>query len=352
MARPIKLRVMNVPLQENRDSGTERVYQTIPVSTAIYLRLPYLLDSLQDRVTVARFRRSFHIGAVAIWTAALLFSNAAELGAQQPTFKAGATLVRVDVTVVNRNGEPVTDLTAADFEVEEDGVVQTVEACRLVSADGQPSSGDTVSLASLAGTRRGRGGARRRRVFLIFWDEYRIGQFGNTLRRARRSRRFVASSFGPTDLVALMDPLVPVDALEFSRDHARSPNGYESCRAGYGGTCRREARRGSDARARDVARLRTEVTMSALKAAAVHLGSLKEGRKSIIFVSEGFVPRIGGIQQLQDVIQSANHNNTAIYTLDPRGLSVGVSDVLRMLADNTGAEAIVNSNSPAPRCGR
>ena len=38
---------------------------------------------------------------------------------------------------------------------------------------------------------------------------------------------------------------------------------------------------------RDIARVRSEVTISALQSAAVHLGSIKEGRKSIIFVSEG-----------------------------------------------------------------
>ena len=37
-----------------------------------------------------------------------------------------------------------------------------------------------------------------------------------------------------------------------------------------------------------VERIRNEVTMGALKGAAVRLGGLREGRKSIIFVSEGF----------------------------------------------------------------
>ena len=37
----------------------------------------------------------------------------------------------------------------------------------------------------------------------------------------------------------------------------------------------------------DVERLRSEVTISALKAAAVHLGGLRDGRKAIILISEG-----------------------------------------------------------------
>ena len=37
-----------------------------------------------------------------------------------------------------------------------------------------------------------------------------------------------------------------------------------------------------------VERLRNQVTMSALEALAARLGSMREGRKSIVFVSEGF----------------------------------------------------------------
>src|SRR5262245_7421914 len=37
----------------------------------------------------------------------------------QPTFRAGINTVRVDVIVTDRQGNPVTDLTLADFEIQE-----------------------------------------------------------------------------------------------------------------------------------------------------------------------------------------------------------------------------------------
>ena len=46
---------------------------------------------------------------------------------QQPIFRAGTDLVRVDVTVTQRGDEPVADLKMEDFEVSEDDVPQTVE---------------------------------------------------------------------------------------------------------------------------------------------------------------------------------------------------------------------------------
>ena len=53
----------------------------------------------------------------------------------QPTFRAGINFVRVDVIVTDSSGNPVTDLTQADFEVAEDGKPQTVETFRLVQID-------------------------------------------------------------------------------------------------------------------------------------------------------------------------------------------------------------------------
>src|SRR5262247_3960742 len=61
---------------------------------------------------------------------------------QPPVFRTGASLVRVDVTVTNRHGEPATALSAEDFEIFEDGVPQTVETFKLVSADGRRAEGD------------------------------------------------------------------------------------------------------------------------------------------------------------------------------------------------------------------
>ena len=45
---------------------------------------------------------------------------------QQPTFSAGVDLVRLDVLVV-RNGRPVPNLTATDFDVRDNGVVQQID---------------------------------------------------------------------------------------------------------------------------------------------------------------------------------------------------------------------------------
>ena len=269
--------------------------------------------------------------------------------AQPPTFRAEANLVRVDVTVVDRRGEPVTTLTAEDFAVEEDGAPQAVQSFKFVSADGQPAAGDEASLPIRSREHAAAEAARDDvRVFVIFWDEYHIGRFAEAIKGRRALTTFVSTAFGPSDLVALMDPLLPVDVITFTRDRRELSEKIAKLEGRFGVYMpTRSAAEDNMMQIRDIARVRSEVTMSALRSTAVHLGSIKDGRKSIIFVSEGLTGLgMDQLQQLRELSDTANDNNTAIYTLDPSGLNGGASDILRSIAATTGAEAFVNTNSP------
>src|SRR5258708_29436249 len=105
-------------------------------------------------------------------------------------------------------------------------------------------------------------------------------------------------------------------------------------------------------RARDIEMLRSQVTASALESTIAFLGSIKEGRKAILFVSQT-IGRVGTSPMdtftwLDSAIRIANANNTTIYVLDPRGLAMSVrpSDILQSLAEQTGGRQYAN-NQPA-----
>ena len=53
-----------------------------------------------------------------------------------PVFRAGINYVRVDVIISDKNGNPVADLQASDFDVSEDGKPQKIDTFKLVKLDG------------------------------------------------------------------------------------------------------------------------------------------------------------------------------------------------------------------------
>jgi VWFA-related protein len=78
---------------------------------------------------VALNRRSY--GALVIGLSAILLADGR---AQQPTFRAGTTLVTFDVTVLNRDGQPVPGLTPDDFDIRLNNKPQPVRAVAFLDA--------------------------------------------------------------------------------------------------------------------------------------------------------------------------------------------------------------------------
>ena len=114
--------------------------------------------------------------------------------------------------------------------------------------------------------------------------------------------------------------------------------------------------------------------MTAIKAAAAHLGTLSQGRKTLIVVSEaliGWPSRLGadsmpgyssgsGLtpndlnQMAIDIVHAANDSNTAIHVIDPKGLQVNSSifgGPLEILASGTGGDFRAPTTFPAPSRG-
>jgi VWFA-related protein len=321
---------------------------------------------------------------------------------QQPIFRTGINFVRVDAIVTDRQGNPVTDLEASDFEVFENGQPQTVESFRLVNIDGAADGTPPRQIRSRfdVETEAAREDVR---VVAILLDDYHV-RLGASMRIREPLMRFVQQQLSPNDLVAVMYPLTALSELDFTRNHdaiASAISRFEGRKFNY------EPRNQFEERyayypAATVERIRNQVTLSALQALVIHLGGLREGRKAVILVSEGFsntlppqlrdpiaaMPGIGNprrgmpggqtdpreettdffaqtdmLSDLREVWDAANRANTAIYALDPRGLAgfefditegVGMRtdrqyldasmDTLRTLADQTDGRAIVNRN--------
>lgn len=268
---------------------------------------------------------------------------------QPPIFRGGTNIVRVDVTVTNRGGEPATDLTRDDFFLTEDGAPQTIDSFELVRVTGEATDDRSLEIhtTSQAATEAARDDVR---LFLIFWDEYHIDQFIPATRAREMLTQFVRTAFGPTDLVGIMDQLTIVDAIKFTRDRLELADQIHGLKGRLGVLVppRSAVEEAHLQNPREIYRLRNEVTTSALNAAAAFLGNFREGRKAILFVSQG-IPLYGRTDEsdrYREIVRTANTNNTAIYTLDPASEVGRRSDSLLSLAEETGGRPFVGSNRP------
>jgi VWFA-related protein len=326
--------------------------------------------------------------------------------AGQPVFRAGINFVRVDVIVTDKQGNPVSDLKQTDFEVVEDGKPQTVETFRLIKVDTSAPEYMTRTIRSREDEELA-ASDESARIFVFFLDDYNV-RLGNSMATRKPVADFIRTQLSPNDLVAVMYPLTPLDAVVLTRNHEAVVRVIEKFE---GRKFRYEPRNDIEQRYVDqptevVERIRRQVSLSALKGLSVKLGALREGRKAIILLSEGYTamlpPQMRDAQagftglgnpnannplagennlneerartmaefdlasELQSVFDAANRTNTAIYAVDPRGLSTGEFDIqdnvgprlsqdalrstmatLQTLAENTDGRAIVNRNDLA-----
>ena len=282
--------------------------------------------------------------------------------AQQPApiFRARVDLVRVDVTVLARNGTVIADLQPADFAIEEDGVPQKVETLQFVRLDGTRTGNRDESLAIRSPEHAAVEAARDDvRLFAIFLDDYHVDKKPQIVVPLRKALRHLVEQFGPNDLIAVMDPLTPLSHLEFTR----SRTDLLRRMATFEGRHReifpvKSVLEEGQLTQRNIWEVRGGVTLSALGSLVTHLGGLREGRKSVLFVSQG--PSVGQIgspneDRLKEVLQAANRGNVTVHVLDPRPLGtspLGGVDSLFRLYHETGGRAIINTNDLDGTIGR
>ncbi|MGE5357953.1 MAG: VWA domain-containing protein [Bacteroidales bacterium] len=268
---------------------------------------------------------------------------------QQPTFRTGVNVVRVDVIATDKRGAHVTDLKASDFSVWEDGRPQRIDTFRLVTLESEPlplEPDKEIRSMEDEETELAREGNR---IIVMLLDDYHV-RIDSGMRMKPALKRFVQTQLGPRDLVAIMYPMTPVSALRFTRDRYELASEIERFEGRLGNYGVRNAAEGRYAGAppETVEYIRTQVSLSALESLVTHLGSVREGRKSVVLVSEGFWLPFEEQREFEHVYSAANRSNTAIYTLDPGGLSMNgntsAKDSLRILADNTDGRAVVNRN--------
>ena len=210
--------------------------------------------------------------------------------------------VRISTIVTDRQGQPVRGLTLKDFELREDGVVQTLVAVE----PRQP--------------------APRRLAILL--DEFHVDAADASRVRDAVSR-FVNERLRPDDALVVLRPLDSLTSIRLTTDRSRVRDAID----------RFDGRRGNleprtpleeETLGRAPALVeagRAQVVLSALRAMTAQLGSAP-GRSAILLVTQGFPqqpPRLSTARGLPDVgivERFANRYDVPVYGFDPRSALV------------------------------
>jgi VWFA-related protein len=314
-------------------------------------------------LTAARYATAALLVAAAAGVTSIL-SNAQD---NQPrkVFRSGLNLVSVDVIVRDKSGAVVRGLTAADFEVREDGrpqdvtsfsfeeitnkTVAAVESAGLLAgveekvAEDAKRAGGTATPAPVANVEPSAPMtsdmlAGRRLITLVF--DVSSMQPEDVQRAVDSARKYVDEKMTPADLIAVTTVGSTLSVLtDFTADRAKVSNALatlaytdgtatEAPAASTAATDEEAAAATDDAStATETAELdmfNNDVRLRALKTLAEALASIEQ-KKAILYFSAG-MQRSGQDNQveLRSAINAAVRANVSIYAIDIRGLQAVV----------------------------
>lgn len=295
-----------------------------------------------------------------------------------------STLVNIDVTVKDKSGKYVTDLSPEEFTIYENGVRQKVEF--FDPPFGGAGDAGTVSGPGATPARAPAGQARN--VISIVLDGQTTEQ--QNLRYLREGTlKYIRERIADTDAVAVFSVAAGLQLLQpFTHDKAKltaavenafnsaassktpernavsaDVGGRQSELAGLQAAESRDANagRGSDTGSQGaqlqamVARralehfteLRAQLSLQQSRPVLASLAALCEaqrdvpGKKTVVLFSQGFITSSTQDWQVQGIIDLANRANVAIYIIDAAGLRGGAPEtgsyIPPVLMGNVGA---------------
>ena len=268
-------------------------------------------------------------------------------------------LVQMDVVVVDKKGNQITDLTAEDFEVYEDKRQQKITNFSYVMNESAPLTNAPANAASTSrptGAGRNAPPARRlrpeqvRRTMALVVDDLGLS-FGSTDAVRGALRKFVDEQMQPNDLVAIIRTSAGMGALQqFTSDKRQLHAAIDRVKWNLAGRVSAFApiRQGSQPQNRismggedigggegdpagEIEQFREDLfAVGTLGAINFVVRGMRElpGRKSVTLFSDGFSLRMSDrgpsnarvFQALRGLTELANRASVVVYTIDARGL--------------------------------
>lgn len=294
--------------------------------------------------------------------------TAAELKSQPlQRFSTRTDIVTLDVSVLDRNHQPVRGLRADDFTVREDGKAQSIEYFEPIELP-QPSTESTGWTHSTQADVAKNDQLFDRRLIVILMDDAMIPFHGQMVRSAEQIARRVVERLGPGDLASVVFTRDNRHAQGFTADRQlllTSIEGFES--AGYAPGDLGLASFMTDG-------------LQALFRLVDTLATLPDRRKTIVYISTGIpividTPDVSKSDHpylnwlARQTFTRAQRGNVTVYPVDPGGLDglrfyllqrnqrsvrtegfaveepgLRYREYLKTVADRTGGHAFINTN--------
>jgi VWFA-related protein len=252
---------------------------------------------------------------LALWSLTSLFVCPQTSSAPAQTYRSAINLVQVDAVVVDHSGRPVTDLSRPEFSVYEDGLKMDIAAF------------EGVDLST----------AEDGRLITIVVDDVGLPPRAKAVTNARNIARRIVDGLSPNDSawVVTTSGRTGLEAA-YTNNTQTLVTIIDGIRPALG-----------DHRG----------TLRVVADLAEQLAAVPHKRKAIVFISTGVVFDYDVMTNPGDVLQrdyfldamhKAERANVAIYTFDPDMMQGTLDDDLqrglRVLSDNTGGIATVNTN--------
>ncbi len=220
---------------------------------------------------------------------------------QPPKFRVESNFVRVDAYPL-RDGKPVLDLKAEEFEVFEDGVLQKIESFEHVVVRPAGPQSDRIEVSSQRESQQAAANPRNR-VFVIFLDTPNVS-FASRHAINEPLIRLLNRILGPDDLVGMMTPEMSASQVVLGRKTQVIEDSLRNNWTwGIRGTNFRDEREiaydrcyppgigefESPVTREMVARKRERATLDALEDLVRYLRTIREERKAILTVTEGWL---------------------------------------------------------------
>ena len=287
------------------------------------------------------------LGALAVVVTVVALPQAPpSVNQQPPTFRTGVDIVQLDVTVLDKDRQPVRGLTADDFTILDKGKPQPIVAFSAVDV---PAPAAHVAPWIRDAPLDVVSNAENRRLVAIVMDDAYAKVEPDINKRAQQIARNAVNQLGPGDLAAVVFTFVG-RAQNFTADKSQLLRAIESYSPKMTGTMGPPAVCDLRHRSCDV---------DALANVASTLLSAPPGRKILILITGGRAFTFGTIGEpssrnegtdLVRLFSDLQRANVTVYAYDAHGLEVDGSMVakesLYSFAESTGGHAVAFRNDP------